>query len=248
MLAVIRARARIVEGVDPGYDDSSESERPAHRAGGLRDQRAGGLRDLGARVARAWAEETGFDSRKVVAGVVSRVLPQFSFNRTRTLALRAAGVRIGKRSGVLGPLDITGPGDVRDLLSIGDDTFISGPLHIDLGAPVLIGSRVQLGHQVVLLTADHDIGPSSARCGPLMAAPITIGDGVWIASRVTVLPGVSIGEGSVVGAGAVVTRDVAPNSFVAGIPARLVRELEMDAPPRSLRPRSQPAPRSRRWP
>jgi acetyltransferase-like isoleucine patch superfamily enzyme len=75
-----------------------------------------------------------------------------------------------------------------------------------------------------------------------MVAPIIIGDGVWIASRVTVLPGVFIGDGSVVAAGAVVSRDVAPNTMVAGVPARLVRELEVDTPQRRHRPRSQPPP------
>jgi maltose O-acetyltransferase len=184
---------------------------------------------------RALADEVRFDPRKVVANVVSRTLPQFSFNRSRTFALRAAGVRIGARSGVLGPIDITGAGDVRTLFSIGEDTFISGPLHVDLGAEVRIGNRVQLGHHVVLLTINHDMGPASARCGPQMTAPITIGNGVWIASRVTILPGVSIGDGSVIAAGAVVSRDVEPNTLVAGVPARLVRMLSDGVPPRSER-------------
>jgi tetrahydrodipicolinate N-succinyltransferase len=58
-----------------------------------------------------------------------------------------------------------------------------------------------------------------------VAAPISIGDGVWIGSRVTVLPGVSVGRGAVVAAGAVVTRDVAPDTLVAGIPAVVVKHL-----------------------
>ncbi len=200
----------------------------------------GGARALGHRVAHAWLDETGFDARRVVAGVVSRILPQFSFARARTMAMRAAGIRIGARSGILGPLDITGRGDLRDLFSVGEDTFISGPLHVDLGAAVRIGSRVQFGHHVVLLTMDHEMGPPSARCGRLVAAPITIGDGVWIASRVTVLPGVTIGDGAVVAAGAVVTRDVAPDTLVGGVPAKLVRDLDVDAPESVRRSRSQP--------
>jgi maltose O-acetyltransferase len=123
---------------------------------------------------------------------------------------------------------------------VGEDTFISGPLHVDLGAAVRIGSRVQFGHHVVLLTMDHEMGPPSARCGRLVAAPITIGDGVWIASRVTVLPGVTIGDGAVVAAGAVVTRDVAPDTLVGGVPAKLVRDLDVDAPESVRRSRSQP--------
>lgn len=187
---------------------------------------------MGRRLVRAGLEEIGVDVRRLVVRAVSRVLPQFSFPRVRTFALRAAGVRIGARSGILGAVDITGGGDVRELFSVGEETFISGPLHVDLAAPVHIGSRVQLGHHVVLLTVNHEMGPPSARCGPQVAAPIHIGDGVWIASRVTVLPGVSVGDGSVVAAGAVVSRDVAPNTLVAGVPARFVRVLDEGGPSR----------------
>jgi maltose O-acetyltransferase len=199
----------------------------------------GALGAFRGRFAHAWVDETGFDSRRVIASAISRFLPQFSFARARTLALRAAGVRIGARSGILGPLEITGPGDLRKLFSVGEDTFISGPLHVDLGAEVRIGSRVQFGHDVALLTMDHELGPASARCGRLVAAPITVGDGVWIASRATILPGITIGDGAVVAAGAVVTRDVAPNTLVGGVPAKFVRDLEDGAPESVRRSRSQ---------
>jgi maltose O-acetyltransferase len=180
---------------------------------------------LRTRIARALVDETSVDSRRVVGRVVSHFLPPFGFNRTRTVLLRATGLRIGVGSRIMGPLDITGPGDARKLFSVGDASFISGPLHVDLGAEVRIGNRVQIGHHVVLLTLDHEIGPPEDRCGDLTAAPLEIGHGVWIASRVTVLPGVCIGNGSVVAAGAVVSRDVAPNTLVAGVPARFVRDL-----------------------
>jgi maltose O-acetyltransferase len=115
------------------------------------------------------------------------------------------------------------------LLEIGDHTFITGPLRIDLAAPVRIGSRVNLGHSVTLLTMDHEIGPSEKRCGYRKTGPIVIEDAVWIATNATILPGVTVGEASVVAAGAVVTRDVAPNTLVAGVPARVVRELPDEA-------------------
>jgi maltose O-acetyltransferase len=194
----------------------------------------------GTRLARAWVEETGFDSRKVVIHFVSRALPQFSFGRARTFALRAAGIRIGRGSGVLGPIAFTGHGDARELFSIGEETFISGPLHVDLGAEVRIGSRVQLGHSVMMLTVEHEVGPASARCGPRSAAPITVGNGVWIASRVTILPGVTIGDGAVIAAGAVVSNDVDPNTLVGGVPAKLLRTLDDGAPEPRLRRGSQP--------
>jgi acetyltransferase-like isoleucine patch superfamily enzyme len=142
----------------------------------------------------------------------------------RTAALRAAGIRIGARSLIMGGFKVTGEGGVA-LVSIGDDTMITGPLHIDVGAPVRVGSRVHIGHDVALLTVNHQIGPPEERCGPIVSAPIAIGDGVWLGSRVTILPGVTVGDGSVVAAGAVVTRNVAPNTMVAGVPAVVLRQL-----------------------
>jgi maltose O-acetyltransferase len=122
-----------------------------------------------------------------------------------------------------------------DLLRIGHRTFLTGPLHIDLGAIVLIGNDVRIGQHVLLLTVDHEIGPPYHRCGRLVGAPIAIGDGVWIGSGVTILPGVSIASGSVIAAGATVVRDVPPNVLAAGVPARVLRHLERDAAPSSIR-------------
>jgi acetyltransferase-like isoleucine patch superfamily enzyme len=186
------------------------------------------------KLAAVCKDELSFDARKVFAYGVSSLLPQFKFCRTRTALLRAIGLRAGKASGILGPINLTGSGDLS-LLEMGERTYVSGPLHVDLGAPVRIGDGVQVGHHVVLLTFDHDIGPPDYRCGRLVAAPISIGDGAWIGSRVTVLPGVSIGNGAVVAAGAVVTRDVPPNTLVAGIPARRVRDLIADEAATSVR-------------
>jgi maltose O-acetyltransferase len=197
------------------------------------------LATLARKVVSTARDEVSFDMRKTLAYSISRGLPHFRFCRTRTALLRAIGLRIGKGAGILGPLDVTGSGDMTKLLRIGDLTYISGPLHMDLGAEVHIGSGVRLGHDVMLLTFDHDIGPSEYRCGRLVAAPIRIGNGVWIGSRATVLPGVSIGDGAVVAAGALVTRDVPPNTLVAGVPARSLRALdETDAPLSTRRQRS----------
>lgn len=178
----------------------------------------------GRRALRAVATEVKWPIGATLAAAASELLPQFAFSRTRTAILRAAGVHVGDRSLIMGGFRVTGQGELTEI-RIGHDTIVTGPVHIDLGAAVTIGDRVHVGHHVVLLTVSHRIGPAAHRCGSLTASPIRIGDGTWIASCVTILPGVSIGEGSVVAAGAVVARDVPPSTMVAGVPAVPVRNL-----------------------
>jgi len=94
----------------------------------------------------------------------------------------------------------------------------------DMGG-VDIGDRVMIGPNVNIITTGHALGPSERRAY-IEAKPIVIESNVWIATGATILGGVRVGENSVVGAGAVVAKDVPPNSFVAGVPARVIRLLE----------------------
>jgi maltose O-acetyltransferase len=87
------------------------------------------------------------------------------------------------------------------------------------------GSDVSIGPEAAVLTLGHD--PQSAEFAD-KGGPVEIGDRVWIAYRAIVLPAVKIGEGAVVAAGAVVTRDVEPFTIVAGVPARKVGERNRD--------------------
>ena len=80
-----------------------------------------------------------------------------------------------------------------------------------------------LGHNVVLATINHDLDPARNRKNHY--APIKIGAHVWIGSNVTIISGVSIGEWSVVAAGAVVTKDVPPMTVVGGVPARVIKRI-----------------------
>jgi maltose O-acetyltransferase len=185
-----------------------------------------GAQKLPARIRRLLADEmTHVHPFRLAAELTCAGLPHLSFNYLRTSIWRAAGLRVGERSRIMGPLHITGNGPWQDRLVIGRGTFLTGPVRIDLGAPVHIGDRVRIGHGVTLLTIDHEIGGPEQRCSTTCARPIRIGDGVWLASGCLILPGVSIGRGAVVAAGAVVTRDVPPDTLVAGMPARVVRSL-----------------------
>jgi maltose O-acetyltransferase len=134
-----------------------------------------------------------------------------------------------------------------DLLgSIGEETEIRPPLYCDYGfhihigartfvnfglvaldvAEIQIGNDVQIGPSVQLLTPTHPLEPESRRAKWEAARPIAIGDNAWLGGGVIVCPGITIGADTVVGAGAVVTRDLPPGVLAVGNPARVVRSLE----------------------
>ena len=110
-------------------------------------------------------------------------------------------------------------------IRVGHNVFINQNCTIyDLGG-VDIGDDVLIGPNVSIITSGHPLEPSQRRAG-VTAAPIVIERNVWIAAGATIIGGVTVGENSVVAAGAVVTRDVPPNTLVAGVPAKVIRSLE----------------------
>lgn len=110
-------------------------------------------------------------------------------------------------------------------LRIGARTFVNfGLVALDV-APITIGDDVQIGPGVQLLTPTHPVDPEPRRAKWEAARPIGIGDNVWLGGGVIVLGGVNIGENTVVGAGAVVTRDLPANVVAMGNPARVSRSL-----------------------
>jgi maltose O-acetyltransferase len=170
-------------------------------------------------------DELGHVGTRVMAQTVAQLLPQFCFNRLRTGIWRALRFDIGKGTLLMGDLLISGAGDWTTLFSIGEDTYISGPLRVNLGGTLRIGSRVNIGHDCLFLTVDHDIGGPERRAGLSQNRSVTIEDGVWIGSRAVILPGVTVGRGAVVAAGAVVHRDVPADTVVGGVPATVLRDL-----------------------
>jgi len=106
-------------------------------------------------------------------------------------------------------------------LTIGRRVFINSGCKIQDQGGVTIGDDVLIGHDVVIATLNHASDPD--RRGDLVPARVTIGDKVWIGAHATVLPGVTLGEGAIVAAGAVVTKDVAPGTIVGGVPAKFIK-------------------------
>ena len=111
-------------------------------------------------------------------------------------------------------------------ITLGKRVFINSGCRFQDQGGITIGDDVLLGHNVVLATLNHD--PVVARRASMLPAPIVIGDKVWIGANATVLPGVTIGKGAIVAAGAVVHRDVPPFTVVGGVPARILRELSQE--------------------
>lgn len=112
-------------------------------------------------------------------------------------------------------------------LRLGRGCRINGA-HLSASRGMFIGDNVRIGPYCVVMDDDYHQAGDYATAGK--AGPVRIGNDVWIATRAMVLRGVSIGEGSVVAAGAVVTKDVPPYCVVAGVPAKVIRQLRPAAP------------------
>lgn len=109
--------------------------------------------------------------------------------------------------------------------SIAKNSVINQCCRLDTRGGITIGSNVSISADVIILTADHDQN-SVDFAG--RRSPVKIEDYVWIGTRAMILPGVTIGKGAVVAAGAVVTKDVAPFAIVAGVPAKVIKTRRND--------------------
>ena len=130
-----------------------------------------------------------------------------------------AGIKIGKGSTVHMWANFFNPAGVK----IGEDTIVGDHTFLDGRAPLKIGSHTDIASQVLVYNSEHDIESEDFRA---VEAPVEIGDYVFIGPRAIILPGVKIGKGAVVAAGAVVTKDVAPFKIVAGVPAKEIGERQ----------------------
>ena len=96
--------------------------------------------------------------------------------------------------------------------------------------PVSIGRNCDLGQRVNAHTVSHELGDSERRAGTQRMLATSIGDGCWIGAGSTILPGVTIGSGCIVGAGSVVTASCEPDGLCADVPAKRVRDLDLEIP------------------
>jgi maltose O-acetyltransferase len=140
--------------------------------------------------------------------------------RLRCFGFRMAGVKIGPGTAIDGGTRISGFG-----LSIGEMSYVNRGCYFDLSGRVTIGDRVFIGPGVTFLTSDHEIGQHRQRAGNIRSGSIEIGDGVWVGANAVLFPNVRIGSGAIVAAGAIVRGNVGADSLVAGVPARVIRQL-----------------------
>jgi len=139
-------------------------------------------------------------------------------------AIRELFGSVGKNPNVL-------PGFICDNgrnIHVGDNFLANYHVTILDCREVYIGDHVMIGPNTLIATVNHPLYPSGRRRHLGIAKPVRIGNDVWIGGNAVILPGVTIGNNCVVAAGAVVTKDVPDNSLVAGVPAKVIRQLDND--------------------
>lgn len=163
--------------------------------------------------------------RYVFISGLLKFLPNYAFIRVRRAMLRMAGITIGPGTTMASQPTLTGRGDLACKLKIGHSCFINLEAIFDLSDEIVLGDNIYLGHRVMILTSNHETIYPERRAGDIQPAPVFVENGAWIGAGAIILPGITVGESSVVAAGAVVTKDVEPHTVVGGIPARYIKSL-----------------------
>ena len=152
-----------------------------------------------------------------------RPTPRWCLNGWRSFLLRVFGAQIGSGARIQGSVKIWQPWN----LVVGNDCWIDGEVSLYSVDKIVIGSNVVISNGAFICTASHDI---SSKTFSLVSKPVEIRDCAWVCARTIVLPGVTIGEGAVTGAGAVVTKNVEAWTVIGGNPAEKIghREIKND--------------------
>ena len=156
----------------------------------------------------------------LVWGVFASWMPYYVGKSWRILLVRLFGLKYNYGIAIYPTARIWAPWNVE----MGAHVAIDDRVNLYSADKIIIGTKVAISREAFICTASHDITKPNR---PLVTAPIKIEDGVWIGARAIVLPGVTIGEGAVVAAGSVVTRNVDPWSVVGGNPAKVLKTREL---------------------
>lgn len=145
----------------------------------------------------------------------------FTPPRLRKYIYTMKGFKIGKNSKVY-PKCICGS---KSKLVLGDNSFVNWQAFLDLNDNITIGNNCSIAMRCNFITTFHDVESHECRGGMSRTAPIVIGDGCWIGACCTILPGVNIAAGCVIGANSLVTKDTEPDGLYVGSPAKRIRTL-----------------------
>lgn len=171
-------------------------------------------------------ESAGMLANVKRAMAITATLNRLTFNDTdeiRALFSELIGKKVDESFLLIPPFYTAGGNEIR----VGRNVFINQNCTLyDLGG-LDIADDVMIGPNVSIITTGHPIAPAQRR-SVTIGKPIVIERNVWIAAGATIIGGVTVGENSVVAAGSVVTRDVPPNTFVGGNPARVIRSVNDD--------------------
>lgn len=115
--------------------------------------------------------------------------------------------------------------DYGENIHFGKDVFVNSSTYFMDGADIIVGDHVFIGPYCGFYTANHPLQYESRNRGLEQALPISIGDNCWFGANVSVMPGVTIRNGCVIAAGAVITKDMPENSLIAGVPAKVIKKI-----------------------
>lgn len=162
--------------------------------------------------------------RLFVIYLVFGILPQTRCYRLKRALLQWCGAEIGQNVRIVSSARFY----VQGRLVIGEDVWIGHQVLVVGGtAEVRIGARVDIAPRVMLVTGTHALFSQSDRAaGPGYSQPITVEDGAWLGAGALVIGGITVGSRSMIAAGAVVTKSVAPCTVVAGVPAKVIKMHE----------------------
>ena len=152
--------------------------------------------------------------------MVNHVLNGTRFFTAKRNLLCSIGYEIGENTKVIGPIYNTGT------LCIGANCWIGCNLTVHGNGMVTIGDNCDIAPDVTFLTGGHRIGNHCRRAGEGEVYHIFIGNGVWVGGRTTILCNTNVGDGSVIAACSCVKKDVPADTMVAGVPAKVMKELE----------------------
>ena len=173
------------------------------------------------------------DIRECFFLTLANMLPRNHLcDRLCPVLLRLSGMSVGAKTTVWPPVDVRPIGAAKRI-SLGERVFVNSRTRFGCPRPgqICIGNHVAIGPKVIFETLNHSLTINSEGFRPGKSEDILVKDFAWIGAAAIILPGVTIGEGSVVAAGAVVTRDVPSFCLVAGVPARVVKKLDRQPMP-----------------